>query len=48
MGKGSQRRPRSSRVSREEEILRWKLALGEIKRDEFDERLRWIRDKRDM
>jgi len=34
MSKGSNRRP--SQVSKEEELLRWKLAFGEIALDEFE------------
>ena len=37
MGKGSKRRPRS--ISREEEDLRYDLALAKIDRNEFDRRL---------
>ena len=36
-GKGSTRRP--TLISREEEDLRWKLAYGEIKREEFDKKM---------
>lgn len=38
MGKGSARRP--CQVSREEEDLRWELAMGLITREQFDQKLR--------
>jgi hypothetical protein len=40
MGKGDRRRPTS--ISPEEETLRWDLALGKIKREEFDEKMKEI------
>jgi len=41
MGKGSQRRP--CLVSREEEDLRWKLALGKITHPEFCEEMKKLK-----
>ena len=43
MGKGSQRRPYLT--SREENDLRWELWLGQVTEDEFNKKLKEIRDK---
>jgi uncharacterized membrane protein len=40
-GKGSTRRP--SRISREEENLRWMLATGRIKFAQYEKRMRELR-----
>jgi len=43
IGKGDKRRPRF--ISREEEVLRWKLAFGAIGFDEFEKRYRGLRKR---
>lgn len=48
MSKGSKRRPRSPRVSREEYDLRWVLLYGEITGDEFIKRMKDIKDKENV
>lgn len=45
LGKTSKRRP--CLVSREELDLRWTFAWGKITREQFDEKLKQIRDKED-
>ena len=42
-GKTDKRRP--CLVSREEEDLRWKLALGRIDQETFDEKMKKLKDK---
>lgn len=42
MGKGSQRRP--CLVSRDEEELRWDLALGKITQRTFDRKMRKLEE----
>jgi hypothetical protein len=42
MGKGSQQRP--CLINREEEELRWDLALGKITREKFDEEMEKLND----
>jgi len=43
MSKGSNRRP--SQISREEELIRWKLAFGEITFDEYEVRYRQLKSQ---
>lgn len=43
MGKGSKRR--QCLISPEEEDLRWKLALGEITREQFDTEMEKLKGK---
>jgi len=43
IGKGSKPRPRST--TREEEELRWKLATGHIKFDEFERRYKKLMEE---
>ncbi len=43
-GKGSKRRP--CQISREEELLRWKLALGEITLDVYSIEMRKLREEK--
>ncbi len=43
MGKGSHRRP--CLVPQDEVDLRWALAYGEISRDEYDRKMKAIKDK---
>lgn len=43
MGKGSARRP--CQISREEEDLRWELAMGLITREQFEDSYRQLKIK---
>jgi len=46
MSKGSKRRP--TLISREENDLRWALLMGEVTTEEFDKRLKELKDRKEL